>query len=494
MRNAVQLITYVDRLAGDLPALSALLQQQFAGLFGGVHLLPFFSPIDGADAGFDPSDHTTVDARLGDWADVEILGRHTPVMADLIVNHVSAESEQFKDVLALGFNSEFWPLFLRQCDVFDENSDPSIDLISRPRPGPPFTKIQLDDGTWCSFWTTFSERQLDINVETEQGIAYLENILTVFANANVQSIRLDAAGFAIKRRGTSCFMLPETFDLIAELTRKAAAHDMEVLVEIHSHFQTQIDIASRVTRVYDFALPPLVLHTLYTGDATALKDWLKISPRNCITVLDTHDGIGIVDVARDGDRPGLLSDEQVEALVEQVHQRSGGESQLASGHTASNLDIYQLNTTYYDALGQSDQLYLIARSIQLFVPGIPQIYYVGLLGGTNDVELLKETDVGRDINRHHYDPGEIDAAMSTSLVQSLCSLIRLRNDAAVFNGEFSLPTTTPHQLILRWVLDADYIELRVDLKSMLATIQHCEQGVTSVYRIGQGQHSAVSKW
>ncbi|MFK7887285.1 MAG: sucrose phosphorylase [Gammaproteobacteria bacterium] len=489
MRNAVQLITYVDRLGGTLQRLSALLCDQLQGLFGGVHLLPFFDPIDGADAGFDPSDHTTVDKRLGNWSDVQELGRHTPVMADLIVNHVSSESPQFLDVIENGQGSDYWTLFLKENDVFEEASAERIDQLYRPRPGPPFTKIRLQDGTTVNFWTTFSERQIDINVETEQGVTYLEEILNTFAKAGVQSIRLDAAGYAIKREGTSCFMLPETFDFIGGLTRKAQALGMEVLVEIHAHFQTQIDIASRVSRVYDFALPPLVLHTLYTGDARALKNWLEISPRNCITVLDTHDGIGIVDAARDGNKPGLLSDRQLDSLVEQVHVRSSGDSALASGSSASNLDIYQLNTTYYDALGRSDQLYLIARAIQFFAPGIPQIYYVGLLGGVNDLDLLKQTGVGRDINRHYYDRGEFDSALASSMVRSLLDLIRLRNRTALFNAEFSLPDAPPDQLKLRWQDASDFIELHVNLTSVTATIEHSEQGTFSMYKIDESMRT-----
>ena len=142
----------------------------------------------------------------------------------------------------------------------------------------------------------------------------------------MREIRLDAAGYAIKRRGTACFMLPETFDFIAELSERANELGMQTLVEIHSHYQTQIAIASSVGRVYDFALPPLVLHSLYTSDFSALKRWLAIAPRNCVTVLDTHDGIGIHDVARQGDLEGLLADEEVDGLVNTIHKKTGGDS------------------------------------------------------------------------------------------------------------------------------------------------------------------------
>ena len=164
--------------------------------------------------------------------------------------------------------------------------------------------------------------------------------------------------------------------------------------------------------------------------------WLEIRPRNAVTVLDTHDGIGVQDV--DGDRrrnaPGLLDRQHIDSLVETIHERSRGESRLASGGAASNVDSSQINCTFYDALGRRDAEYLIARAIQCFVPGIPQIYYVGLLAGSNDIELLRRTGVGRDINRHYYTSGELQHALTRPVVQALLALLRLRNTHRRISG------------------------------------------------------------
>lgn len=473
----MQLITYADRLGGDLRGLHTLLRDQFAGLFDGVHILPFFDPIDGADAGFDPIDHTRVDSRLGDWNDIAAIAHDFFVMADLIVNHVSSNSAQFRDVQKNGRKSPHWDLFLRKNDIFpavdsDTLAAEEINRIYRPRPGAPFTSLTLEDGSQVEFWTTFSNDQLDINVEIPAGRAYLDSILEKFAAAGVKEIRLDAAGYAIKRRGTACFMLPETFDFIAELSDRAGRLGMETLVEIHSHYQTQIAIAASVGRVYDFALPPLVLHSLYSGDFDALKRWLTVAPRNCVTVLDTHDGIGIHDVARQGDIEGLLADEEVDRLVNTIHERTGGQSRRASGHAASNLDIYQVNSTYYDALGRNDVEYLIARAIQFFAPGTPQVYYVGLLAGENDMERVARTGVGRDINRHHYSLEEISAALQRPVVVRLMELIRLRNELTAFGGKFSIVDSSRNQLILRWDNAESFAELDVDLDDCRATIKY----------------------
>lgn len=475
MGNYVQLTTYADRLGGDLTGLRSLLDNEFRGLFSGVHVLPFFDPIDGADAGFDPKDHTCVDPRLGGWHDVAELGQNRSVMADLIVNHVSADSPQFADVRRHGKESRHWDLFLRKTDIFPASDSEAatsaeVERIYRPRPGAPFTPIQLDDGTVLDFWTTFSERQLDINVESAAGQAYLTSILEKFAQAGIREIRLDAAGYAIKRRGTPCFMLPETFEFIRSLSEKARALGMEALVEIHSYYQTQKAIASQVGRVYDFALPPLVLHTLYRNNADAIKKWLEIAPRNCVTVLDTHDGIGIMDAARQGKLEGLLADNEIDRLVETIHTKTGGSSRRASGHAASNLDIYQVNSTYYDALGRNDRDYLIARAIQFFSPGTPQLYYVGLLAGSNDVDLVEKTGVGRDINRHYFTQEEIRTGLQRPVVAKLMQLIRIRSEEPVFGGTFSIPASPGDQLILRWDGDGAFTELHVELADRRATI------------------------
>jgi sucrose phosphorylase len=282
-------------------------------------------------------------------------------------------------------------------------------------------------------------------------------------------IRLDAAGYAIKRPGTRCFMLPETYSFINQLSDKAAERGMEALVEIHSHYQTQIDIAERVGRVYDFALPPLVLHTLFSGDPAPLANWLKQSPRNCITVLDTHDGIGVLDVSGDDGKPGLLEPEAIDQLVETIHQRSNGQSRLATGAAASYLDLYQVNCTYYTALGERDNEYLIARALQFFAPGIPQVYYTGFLAGANDIALLTKTGVGRDINRAFYTNSDIDAALAKPVVKQLVDLIRLRNEHSAFKGTFSLDCTND-QLRLQWQNGDDRLLLSVNCLARTARI------------------------
>ena len=474
MKNEAQLIAYVDRTSGGtFRDLRQLLSGPLKGAFGGVHVLPFFHPIDGADAGFDPIDHTEVDRRLGTWDDVQALAADTDVMADVIVNHVSRRSPQFEDYDARGADSPFAGMFLTYDRVFPTGARES-DLLAlyRPRPGLPFTTHRTARGEQVLLWTTFTSEQIDIDVHHPEGKRYLANVLARFHAAGIRAIRVDAVGYAVKKAGTTCFMIPETFALIREFTVEAHTLGMEVLVEIHSHYQEQIAIAHHVDWVYDFALPPLVLHTLYTRDASCLKQWVAIRPHNAVTVLDTHDGIGVVDVGADrrGEAAGLLSPETIDRLVETIHRRSRDGSRHATGAAANNLDLYQVNCTFYDALGRSDREYLIARAIQCFVPGIPQIYYVGLLAGTNDLDLLRSSGVGRDINRHYYTAQELREQLTRPVVQSLLALLRFRNSHAAFNGAFRMESSPGDRLALVWTDGGELARLDVGLTAMCASV------------------------
>ena len=475
MQNQAQLITYVDRLpGGTFRDLQQLLDGPLQGAFGGVHVLPFFHRIDGADAGFDPIDHTQVDSRLGTWDDVARLAAGTEVMADVIVNHVSSHSPQFRDFGERGAASPYAGMFLTYSRVFGEAARES-DLLALHsiRPGLPFTRHRNARGDEVLLWTTFTSEQIDIDVHDAEGRRYLESVLARLHAAGVKAIRLDAVGFAIKKAGTSCFMIPETFAFIADFTARARLLAMDVLVEVHGHYEDQIEVARQVDRVYDFALAPLVLHTLYTRDATHLKRWIGIRPENAITVLDTHDGIGVQDVDADERRgrvTGLLPRAHILALVETIHQRSGGGSTEASGPSASNLDAHQINCTFYDALGRRDDEYIVARAIQCFLPGIPQVYYVGLLAGGNDMELLKRTGVGRDINRHYYTRDELQRDLNRPVVRRLLDLLRFRNSHAAFAGTFSLAPSTRDRLVLCWQNDAAWTRLEVDLTRMRTSI------------------------
>jgi sucrose phosphorylase len=468
MRNQVQLIAYPDRLGGSLPALGRLLDGPLAGLFGGVHVLPFFQPYDGADAGFDPVDHLAVDPRLGDWDDLRRLGTGgggRDLVADLIVNHVSADSAQFRDVVARGDASPYAGMFLTYDRVFPAGAtEADLVRILRPRPGLPFTPVALG-GRQRLAWTTFTSRQIDLDVSDPRARGYLSEVLRRLAANGVTLVRLDAVGYSVKTAGTTCFMTPDTLAFLAGVTAEAHALGVEVLTEIHAHWRHTVQTARRVDRVYDFVLAPLILHGVLTGDGGPLRAWLARRPANAVTVLETHDGIGMIDAGTSAEAggPGMLSPAQIAALVERISVNSAGTSRFSTVRGAATGGVYQVSCTAYDAVGRDDHCYLLARLLQLFTPGIPQVYYVGLLAGRNQPELIARTGDAREINRRRYTPSEVDTALRQPVVRALTRLVRLRSTHPAFDGELSVSDGPPGELAMLWRNGDERAELRARL-------------------------------
>lgn len=456
MRNQVQLIAYADRLGGSLPALAGLLDGPLEGLFGGVHVLPFFVPYDGADAGYDPVDHTRVDRRLGTWDDVALLGRGRDLVVDLIVNHVSAATTEFRQVVEQGDAAPQAGMFLTFDRVFPAGAT-EFDLarIYRPRPGLPFSPMVLGDRPRL-VWTTFTSRQIDIDVHHPEARAYLSRILRQLAASGVALVRLDAIGYAVKTAGSSCFLTPETDAFIKDLTQEANGLGLGVLTEVHAPHRYAVELADQVDRVYDFVLAPLLLHALLAGDERPLRDWLANRPHNTVTVLETHDGIAMVDAGPDyaARQSGLLSAADLTALATTISRNSDGTAVAVETATGG---LYRVDCTVYDALAGDDRRYLLARLIQFCTPGIPQVYYVGLLAGHNIADVAGADS--REINRRHYSAAQVTEALQRPVVAALTRLIRFRNAHPAFGGSFSLPAAEPGSLILAWHAGASQVVL-----------------------------------
>ncbi|MHA6794303.1 sucrose phosphorylase [Pseudonocardia bannensis] len=483
MRNQVQLVAYADRLGGSLPGLARLLDGPLAGLFGGVHVLPFYLPYDGADAGFDPIDHLAVDPRLGGWEDVRRLAASRDVVADLIVNHVSDRSVQFRDVVEHGEQSPYAGMFLTYDRVFPHGAtEADLVRIVRPRPGLPFTPAVLG-GRRRLAWTTFTSHQIDLDVHHPVARRYLSAVLRQLADCGIAMVRLDAVGYAVKTAGSACFMTPETVEFIVDIAAEARRLGLEVLAEVHAPHRYTVQAAGRVDRVYDFVLAPLILHAVFTGDSRPLRDWLTRRPGNSVTVLDTHDGIGMIDAGPGPDTAdgGLLTATQLDSLVATISRNSGGTSR-ASTVRGGGGGVYQVSCTAYDAVGRDDRRYLLARLLQLFTPGIPQIYYVGLLAGDNEPGLAGRTGDAREINRRSYTEAEVGEALRRPVVRALTRLIRLRTTHPAFGGEFTLLDTPAGELTMVWRAGRARARLRTSLADasyrLAFTADGAEQTIT----------------
>jgi len=463
MRRGPQLLTYPDSLGGSIEAIARLLNGRLAGHFAGVHVLPPF-PSSG-DRGFAPIDYRRIDPAFGDWSDIRDLAEDQDVMLDLMVNHISRESPEFRDFVQHGRASAFADLFITLDKVWPDGDPPADDVarIFLRKPNDPFSTIVIDGtGSSETIWTTFGlgdrVEQIDLDLTSAATRELVNGWFEWFASQGVRIVRLDAVGYIVKKPGTSCFMVkPEIYDMLDWLIETAGGHDLLVLPEVHDHYSTHQELSARGYWTYDFVLPGLLLHTVESGDVTRLVEHLGSSPERQFTTLDCHDGIPVRP-----DLDGILEPAQMMALAEGALAKGGNVNRIL-GDTGGGVDVHQLNCTYYSALGADDDRYVAARAIQLFARGVPQLYYVGLLAGENDHETVERTGEGRAINRHDYTAAEIEAALERPVVRRILDLVRLRKEHPAFAGELEVTREDASLIRLTWTHGQDFVELTADV-------------------------------
>jgi sucrose phosphorylase len=469
LKNQVQLISYPDSLGKNLLELHYVMRRYLHSAIGGIHLLPFYP--SSADRGFAPLTYDEVDPAFGNWEDVERIGHDFDLIIDFMVNHISRQSLFFQDYLEKGFASEYADMFLSFQKISPENNISEEDLakVYTRKPRPPYSVIERPDGSKEKVWCTFDYEQIDLDLQSPKTREVMRKFLIRLARSSAKMLRMDAFAYTTVRIGTDCFFLePEVWEILAWLREFTMAFDTEILPEVHEHYSYQLRLAQKGYWAYDFALPMLVLHTLYHHNNTRLRNWLEICPRKQITTLDTHDGMGVVDVV------GLMDQEEIDRTVNGLYEKGSNAKKIYSGPEYQNLDVYQVNCTYYSALECNDDSYLAARAIQFFAPGIPQVYYVGLLAGENDLELVERTKNGRDINRHGYDLDEIARDIQKPVVQRLMDLMVFRNTHPAFGGDFTVLDSPEDRLVLRWSRGGDSAEARINLNSYATRIQYTD--------------------
>ncbi|MGE3104691.1 MAG: sucrose phosphorylase [Lysobacterales bacterium] len=468
LRNQVQLIAYPDRLGENLADLNEFLGTYGHGRIGGVHVLPPYP--SNADGGFSPLTHKEIDPRYGSWADLERLAANFDLCLDLMINHISDESAEFKDFLQHGYASDCADLFVH-VDQLGEISPDDLAKIHIRKEKEPFRDVVFADGSEGRVWCTFTERQIDLNYNSPKTYALMEDYIRFLVARGVKLFRLDAFGYTTKKIGSSCFLVePDVYDILKWIDAVAREHGAETLPEVHDHASYQYAIALHGMHPYGFALAPLLLYSLLDANSSYLKQWLRMCPRNQLTVLDTHDGICIPDVE------GVLPKPEIQAVIDNVSARSADpilRRSAAAVHTVGA--IYQLTCTYYDALKRNDDAYICARAIQFFAPGIPQVYYVGLLAGQNDHELMEHSGELRDINRHRYSKQEIAEAVQQPVVRRLFKLMEFRNSYPAFAGVFHLQYSNENSVAMCWRHGESTCELFVDLIFKKAAVRYREQ-------------------
>lgn len=384
-----------------------------------------------------------------------------------MINHISRHSKYYEDFQKNKEQSPYADLFL-SWDKFWPKGRPTmedVDLIYKRKDRAPYQEITFADGTKEKLWNTFGPEQIDLDVRKAVTQKFIKETLVSLIHHGADIIRLDAFAYAVKKLDSNDFFVePEIWNLLKQVQDDIADEGATILPEIHEHYSMPFKIAEHGYFIYDFALPMVTLYSLYSGKSSRLAAWLKKCPMKQFTTLDTHDGIGVVD-ARD-----ILSPDEIDYTSQELYKVGANVKKKYSSAEYHNLDIYQINTTFYSALGDDDQKYFMARLLQVFAPGIPQVYYVGMLAGKNDIELLEKTKEGRNINRHYYSRQEVAEEVKRPVVSSLLKLFKFRNTEPAFdlNGsiEISTPTENEIQIIRRNKDKTSEAKLTANLKNL----------------------------
>jgi sucrose phosphorylase len=467
-----QLLTYPDSLGGDLPALIQLLDGAVDGAFSGIHLLPPF-PSSG-DRGFAPVTYGQIDPRFGSWQDIATLAARHDVLLDLMINHLSRRSPEFRDFERYGRAAASANLFITLDKIWPDGIPRAADVarIFLRKPQAPFSTVVIEaTGATETVWTTFGtadwSEQIDLDVNAPETRQLIRRWLEGLAERRVAMVRLDAVGYVIKEPGTDCFMVePGIWEFLEWTSDVAASLGLTILPEVHDTYATHERLSSRGYWTYDFVLPGLVLHAFATGRSERLARHLDRSPDRQVTTLDSHDGIPVRP-----DLDGILEPDEMRDLAGRIRANGGNVNRILSSKAPQEVDVHQLNCTYYSAMGCDDERYLAARAIQLFAKGVPQVYYVGLLAGENDVAALERTGEGRAVNRHDYTIDEIEAALERPVVRRLLELVRLRNTHPAFDGTLEVSDDGGSGLSMRWRHGEAACCLTVDLATGRGTIE-----------------------
>lgn len=478
IKNKVQLITYPDSLGGDLKTLNSVLLKYFSDTFkGGIHILPPF-PSSG-DRGFAPLDYLEIEPKFGTWEDMSEIGKNFDLLVDLMINHISKQSKYFQDFLKSGRKSEYADLFITLDKIWKDGKPVQEDIDKMfLRRTLPYSSFKIEEtGEEEKVWTTFGKtnpsEQIDLDICSLKVRQLLKEFFVNFKKHNVKIVRLDAVGYVIKKLGTSCFFVePDIYEVLDSIMELANSLGIELLPEVHSHYSIQYRLAEHGFWIYDFILPYTILDTLINKSSEKLCEYLKTRPHKQFTMLDCHDGIPVKP-----DMDDLIDTKEARKLVDVCLERGSNLSLILSDDykAEDGFDVHQIRCSYYSVLNCEDDAYLAARAIQFFTPGIPQVYYVGLLAGKNDTEAVKASGEGREINRHNYSVEEIEQSVQTEVVQRLLKLIKFRNEYEAFDGEFTVQDCAKDEIKLSWKKGVNCCRLYIDLKTNKTIIDYTNE-------------------
>lgn len=461
----IVLITYADQFSAPgekaLPVFTRFYNEWLSRSFSHVHLLPFYPW--SSDDGFSVIDYHEVAPETGSWRDVAELKKSASLMFDFVCNHMSAKSKWFEN-------------YINQTPGYEDffiSVDPETDLsaVTRPRALPLLTPFTLHDGSVRHLWTTFSEDQIDLNFASPEVLIAMVDVLLHYLMEGARYIRLDAVGFMWKIPGTNCIHLEQTHRLIQlfrAITDRVAPGTV-LITETNVPHKDNIsyfgDGENEAQMVYQFSLPPLVLHAVHCQDVRALCQWassLKLPSMKTtwFNFLASHDGIGLNPLR------GILPESEILSLVEKLQQE--GALVNWKNNPDGTRSPYEINVTYLDALSEKESedneriaRFILAHAVLLSFPGVPAVYIQSILGSRNDYDGVERLGYNRAINRKKYRAGEIDAELEDnkslrhSIYHRLTQLIAVRRTEKAFHPDSQTIFETSGTHVFKIIRTAD---------------------------------------
>jgi len=568
--NGVMLNAYPDSIGTNLSDTIKMLQKKdFKDVFSLFYVLPTFFNSD-LDRGFSIIDYNLND-ELVSKNDLNALEKlKIELKFDIVLNHLSVNSPQFKDLLEKGDASKYKDFFINWNTFWQENGTKNEDGIVIPKEeflnklfmrksGLPILKVPFPDGTEKPYWNTFYQEinyhkvaaedfmkidgislsqlknitkiinkaidskesienidfgnlntfkdeiiritnkkrtflgQMDVNAKSELVWDFYEKTLAKVKSFGCKILRLDAFAYLHKEIGqTNFFNKPGTWNYLERINKIAQKNDLILLPEIHAEYGLKLhnEVAKEGYQIYDFFLPGLMIHTLEKSSNKALLTWVnEIVEKKYKTVnmLGCHDGIPVLDLkgkkVNGKYNKGLLEDNEIETIMDTIIKRGGRVKNLYDP-SGKKISYYQVNATFFSALGEDEKKLLLARAIQLFMPGIPQVWYLDLFAGKNNYKAADKGGSGghKEINRTTLSNSDIEEGLQKPIVQNQLKLMRLRNTSKAFSGSLNINNSKENELDISWQNNQDFAHLKANLTSLTFSISYLENDIIKKMR------------
>jgi sucrose phosphorylase len=563
--NGVMLNMYPDSIGEKFSDTIAMLKMtEFKEVFSLLYVLPTFFNSD-LDRGFSIIDYD-INKNLVDTKDLKDLNElHIKLKFDIVLNHLSVASPQFKDMLQYGNESKFKDFFINWNEFWEGNGVKNEDGIVIPKPeflhklfmrksGLPILKVRFPDGTEQPYWNTFYQQityntivvadlqnlkgvteeqrlfivtvintainhnqdftaidfedctplkseilqiveqkrsylgQMDVNAASPLVWDFYEETLKKLNGYGCNILRLDAFAYLHKQVGESNFFnKPGTWDYLERIKKIAQQNNLMLLPEIHAEYGLHLhdEVANKGYYIYDFFLPGLMIHTIENKTSSALLSWAKeiiAKGYKTVNMLGCHDGIPVLDLkgkeVNGVYNNGLLEDVEIESIMNKIMERGGRVKNLYDP-SGNKISYYQINATFFSALGEDKQKLLLARAIQMFMPGIPQVWYLDIFAGKNNYEAADNGGSAghKEINRTTLTNQDIEQGLKTEVVNKQLEIMHLRNTSNAFSGTIVINDAIDSIIDIKWVNSTTVAHLKANLETSRFTIDHSVDGI-----------------